>query len=86
LENLGREKEIFTSWRQKKREISLKETSRSTWEYMCFLEVDLVDKVGKFSLEIILGKSIKCRYVGGMCEEEWKSLKSTEMKRHQFCN
>jgi hypothetical protein len=39
-----------------KRESSLKEPSRSTWEDLCFLEVDLVDRVGKNSLGPILGK------------------------------
>jgi hypothetical protein len=43
--------------RQKKREISLKEPSRSTWEDLCYLEEDLVDRVVQVYFGMILRKS-----------------------------
>jgi hypothetical protein len=39
-----------------KRASSLKKTIHSTWEDLCFLEEDLVDRVGISSLGMILGK------------------------------
>jgi hypothetical protein len=45
-----------------------------------------VDRVGKVSLGMILGNSGKCRCVGGICEVEMKSMKSTKMKRQQLYN
>jgi hypothetical protein len=38
------------------RESSLKDPSHSTWKDLYYLEVDLMDKVGRASLGIILGK------------------------------
>jgi hypothetical protein len=49
-------KRSFVVLRKMKRASSLKEPSRSTWEDLCCLEVDLVDKVGKNSLGTNLGK------------------------------
>jgi hypothetical protein len=43
--------------RQMKRRNSLKEPSRSIWEDLCFLEEDSVEKFGKASLGMVLGKS-----------------------------
>jgi hypothetical protein len=39
--------------RKKKRESSLKEPSRSTWEDVCFLELDSLDRDGQVSLGLI---------------------------------
>ena len=64
---------------------SLKEPSRSTWEDLCCLEVDSLDRVGGTSLGLVLGKSGKHGSVGGMCEAEPESVKSAEMKRQQVC-
>ena len=86
MEKLGREKKIFVAWRQTKIEISLKETSNSTWEDFCFLEVDSVDRVGKVSLGMILVNSGKCRFVGGMCEVGMKSMKSAKMETQKIFN
>jgi hypothetical protein len=86
LEKLGREKKNFAAWRQMKIAISLKETSHSTWEDLCCLEVDSVDRVGKVSLGMILANFGKCRFVGGMCEAEMKSVKSAKMEKQKFCN
>jgi hypothetical protein len=86
LEKLGREKKIFVACRQMKIAISLKETSHSTWEELCCLEVDSVDRVGKVSLGMILANYGKCRFVGGMCEPGMKSLKSAKIETQKFCN
>ena len=63
--------------------ISLKEPSLSTWEDLCCLEVDSLDRVGRTSLGLVLGKSGKCKFVGGICEAEPKFMKSMETKRQQ---
>jgi hypothetical protein len=57
--NLGRQGEKKSSpiLRQTKRENSLKETSHSTWEDLCFLEEDSMDKVGWVSFGMILRKN-----------------------------
>jgi hypothetical protein len=86
LEKLGRGKKNFAAWRQMKIAISLKETSHSTWEDLCCLEVDSVDKVGKVSLGMILANFGKCRFVGGMCEAGMKSMKFAKMETQKFCN
>jgi hypothetical protein len=86
LEKLGREKKSFVAWRQTKIEISLKETSNSTWEDLCFLEVDSVDRFGKVSLGMILVNYGKCRFVGGMCEAGMKSMKSAKMETQKIFN
>ena len=86
MEKHGREKKSFVAWRQTKIEISLKETSNSTWEDLCFLEVDSVDIFGKVSLGMILVNSGKCRFVGGMCEAGMKSMKSAKMETQILFN
>jgi hypothetical protein len=86
LEKFGREKKIFAACRQMKIAISLKEASHSTWEELCFLEVDSVEKVGKVSLVMILVNSRKCRFVGGMCEPGMKSLKYEKIETQKLCN
>jgi hypothetical protein len=86
LEKLGREKKSFVAWRQTKIAISLKETSHSTWEDLCCLEVDSVDRVGKVSLGMILVNSGKYRFVGGMCGAGMKSMKSAKMETQKFCD
>ena len=86
MEKLGKEKKSFVAWRKTKIEISLKETSNSTWEDLCFLEVDSVDRVGKVSLGMILVNSRKCRFVGGMCEAGMKSMKSAKMETQILFN
>jgi hypothetical protein len=60
-------KESSAVSRQTKRASSLKEPSRSTWEDLCCLEVDSLDKDGQVSLGLILAK-FENRSVGGMCE------------------
>jgi hypothetical protein len=71
--------------RKMKRVSSLKEPSRSTWEDLCCLEEDLVDRVGMSFSWDDFGEVWKHRFVGGMCEAELKSVKSVEMKRQQVC-
>jgi hypothetical protein len=78
-------KKSYVVLRQTKRESSLKEPSHSTWEDLCCLEVDSVDRVGRASLGSNFGEVWKCRSIGGMCEAEPKSVKSVEMKRQQVC-
>jgi hypothetical protein len=57
--HLGRqgEKEELYFLRQMKRVSSLKEPSHSTWEDLCCLEGDSMDRVGRDSFGMILGKS-----------------------------
>ena len=64
---------------------SLKEPSRSTWEDLCCLEVDSLDRVGRTSLGLVLGKSGKHGSVGGMCEAEPEFVKYAETKRREVC-
>jgi hypothetical protein len=86
LEKLGREKKNFAAWRQMKIAIFLKETSHSTREDLCCLEVDSVDRVGKVSLGMILANFGKSRFVGGMCKAGMKSMKSAKMETQKFYN
>ena len=62
---------------------SLKEPGRSTWEDLHCLEVDSLDRVGRNSLRLVLGKSGKHEPVGGMCEAEPEFVMYAETKRHE---
>ena len=63
-----------------KRASSLKDPSCSTWEDLCFLEVDSLDKDGQVSFVQIFAKYRKRGSIGGTCEAEPKSVNSVETK------
>jgi hypothetical protein len=50
------EKESSAILKKMKREISFKDPSLSTWEVLCYLEEDSVDRNGRDCLGMVLGK------------------------------